>query len=540
MVRHSRWLAGCALAIAGCGFDASSDPIVPALAQRAAFGDVLMDEATTDSGADAIVAFDAWPSLDTEPVFDTAPALDTVPFLDTVLFLDTELSLDTFPTLDTEPTLDDASSDSQDTGGSDADAAECPPPGVYNPFDGHGFGCPAVPDCDDTDCNGDPCVPVCSEACVVKSFVWQFWVTLYSVDGTRGQGRHQGLAVLGVDLAYDRRFPFADYPALRSDDFVGWPDEASFFGLATDIEHRLAGPARDFARCGGELLVDQGFFNHGRSFDRRPENARHRRVVPNEIRVADVPYAVWSDAASRARGGGTFVARMNTCQTASRDGYCDAICGNCSYALPDNAAIRWVMPRVGDWSDPGDRVSGPGGCVAGQAASYYGGPGQESIQVCDDVPGWELFCHNVSSPFTHCARLGCNVPDANKFERRSVGASVRQQPPTDPLNLMTGRYGHNSNADAEAEYLHFTACGGDPFTGADRAHTLATCRACGVNARAQPGLQHPCDARSNTASTWWGRTSNALGDLLGLQAGNVDGPSANPRCVFGRFTVHGM
>ena len=68
----------CVVAIAGCGLDSSSDPSVPALAQRAAFGDVFVSEPTTPPppedvtviAATDLVATDSAQRVDAILVFD--------------------------------------------------------------------------------------------------------------------------------------------------------------------------------------------------------------------------------------------------------------------------------------------------------------------------------------------------------------------------------------------------------------------------------------------------------------------------------------
>jgi hypothetical protein len=105
--------------------------------------------------------------------------------------------------------------------------------------------------------------------------------------------------------------------------------------------------------------------------------------------------------------------------------------------------------------------------------------------------------------------------------------------------VLSGRFGHNSNTDAEAELRAFRAC----VDGRDG--MAEACAACGNTT--EVGRQDPCGARTNTADSIWTETSSATSGGLRVEdkLDVIRDPHAGtqleqPVCAWGKFPVHGM
>lgn len=329
-------------------------------------------------------------------------------------------------------------------------------------------GCSAHPSCTDVSDDGQYCKPICSPDCQVEHVSTAFWVSPYEVAGSYGLGRHQGAAILSIGYGFDPRQPsssrtqIASFPSDMSDAMMGAKGTAHDHGAATV--------------CGApQVLVDQALGNHGRSLSRAPIDQKSRTALG--FFAADAPAKVYADPTATVAAGGAWMGRAKSCLARIKNGFCDAVCGNCSYVLPTEGLMT---SRADDWSRPDSIVEGSGTC---SEPSYYGGPGQLSNPTFTNAL--------LPNPFTHCARLGCSTADEAP-SLKSLTGSADEAP-------MSGLYGHNSNTDAEAEFLMFNAC----MNGTDG--LAQACAACGGGIS---GKQSPCDAHVNTAATVWNRTAS--------------------------------
>lgn len=364
-------------------------------------------------------------------------------------------------------------------------------------------GCSAQPSCSDRSSNGELCRPTCDAACRKTHSHYSFWVNAFEVAGTGGLGRHQGISVLGVELAFDDRAAAGDTSP------HAWPDPI-VPRLPPDIGQTMTDDGRflPFAMCSAPTVVlDLPLFNHGRTMSRDPAHAANRTELQSVHADGD------AEAADDPSVQGTQAWRTRTkgCLGAIEDGHCDAVCGNCSYVLPA-AAID--PTRHGDWSQASSLVGGTEQCSTG---GYYGGPGMQSRE--------RVFGSPYRNPFTHCARLACGADDEAPTINDLWGSDSA---------FVTGRFGHNSNADAEAEFRAFSAC-----VSPGELDAAGVCAACGtVRERKR---QDPCADRTNTAAAWWDRTANLTRDFFPAIMGDEGQRApAPPRCAWGDFPVSGM
>jgi hypothetical protein len=260
-------------------------------------------------------------------------------------------------------------------------------------------------------------------------------VTAFEVGGTGGLGRHQGISVLGVELAFDDRVAAGDTAEHAAGALQGtWPDPIVPH-LPPDIGRKMTDDGRflPFAMCSApSVVLDVPLYNHGRTMSRDPAHAANRIELRSVH--ADGDGAAADDPA--VQGTRAWRTQTKSCLGAIKDGHCDAFCGNCSYVLP-SAAIDPI--RHGDWSQAGSLVGGTGQCEAG--GGYYGGPGMQTRE--------SFFGNAYPNPFTHCAKLECGADDEAPTVSSLWGSDSA---------FVTGRFGHNSNADAEAEFRAFSAC----------------------------------------------------------------------------------
>jgi hypothetical protein len=368
-------------------------------------------------------------------------------------------------------------------------------------------GCSANASCSDRATDGSFCRPVCDVACQKTHAHYSFWVSVFEVANTGGLGRHQGIAILGAEMSIDERFKLADRPDLAQQH--GWP-QTVLPELPPDMAQTMtdAGRFAPFAMCDApKIVLDQPLFNHGRTLLRDPAHAANRLEMRSAHGDGD-PGAAENAALAGTRA---WSAQVKACLGGVKDGQCDAVCGNCSYVLPP-AGLDPM--RGGDWSKPSSLVAGSGKCS--DESSYYGGPNQETRDSFLGNP--------YPNPFTHCAKQGCGTNDETPTISGLWWSSDA---------VVSGRYGHNSNADAEAEYRAFSGCVAGEFD------TTEMCRACGDPM--QPNHQDPCGARTNTAATWWDRTANLMKDFTPAIEGDVGERSTQPpKCAWADFVVSGM
>jgi hypothetical protein len=211
------------------------------------------------------------------------------------------------------------------------------------------------------------------------------------------------------------------------------------------------------------------------------------------------------------------------CMSGITDGYCDSVCGNCSYALPDSVEYGARSATSRHSKVHQTRVE------QDQTVHYVGGGGWDRSETCDVwedsiVPldaGW----YEHHDPMTHCTRNGI----AGAHER-----GINPEGPRDEVLLtmdiaLAGRFGHTSNTDAAAEFAQFETCRAKPDIAPED-----SCRICGT--RLEEGqFQAPCVHGENTATIQW-PVSHARHNAP-REAGEA-GPE--PRCRFGGFEVSGM
>ena len=183
--------------------------------------------------------------------------------------------------------------------------------------------------------------------------------------------------------------------------------------------------------------------------------------------------------------GNRLVKAVRTCVAQIEDGYCDAVCGNCSYVLPKLSI--------------GEAVT----ALEGQEVQFfaYEGPNKKEVSYVRTDP---------SRPRPSVPQIEGNLfPDTEgvlgyKDEfTYCLPADGRQALSVDVLTqaggffrFMTGIYGHNSNSDAKAELRAFTQCAKNP-----RYRELVPVNACGACGIVRPGVhqQWPCLDEKNFA-----------------------------------------
>ncbi|MCA9704690.1 MAG: FHA domain-containing protein [Myxococcales bacterium] len=157
-----------------------------------------------------------------------------------------------------------------------------------------------------------------------------------------------------------------------------------------------------------------------------------------------------------------------------------------------------------DWPDPdGVPAEAPGDAWMSMAG--------------DDWSGGDGIPDEWTDPFTHCV----DPSDADGSQR-----------PASWPRFISGRWGHNSNSDAEASWLQFVGCGQDPVVAAQDAWVGSfACVACGLPRVDEAGalVQQPCRDWTHTAASYWER-SPGTHDVDDLDLGKFDavGPARAP------------
>lgn len=367
-------------------------------------------------------------------------------------------------------------------------------------------GCPEEPSCTDRGADGQYCVPICSPRCRTVHREVALWASPYEVEGSYGLGRHQGLAILALEYGVDPRHPAT---TLRGEDRqqYAWPTDPPP-NIPADIARAMTAQSdgHDHARyalCAKpEVIFDRPLSNHGRPLSRDARDQASRMRLLSRA-LDETP----KDAAAKAT-----VAKVRACVERITNGYCDSVCGNCSYVLP-SAAI--MTSSAGDYS-AGSTLA----ALSPMGETYFGGPGQKTLDRGEGV---------YPNPFTHCARLGSGA----RTEAPSLKSLVADAP-------LSGLYGHNSNTDAEAELVALTAC----LEGRDG--TAQACAVCGREGSTSESarIQMPCVSQTNTAANFWTRTAEPLvgGTFLDRvpAISRRSDSGAPPRCAWGGHPVHGM
>jgi len=321
-------------------------------------------------------------------------------------------------------------------------------------------------------------------------------VTVYDVAGTGGWGRHQGLAIFGAERIFDERFSLASSPDLA---YLSWRLPPTLGDLPIDVSDTLlhGNPFSDLPMCAPPtVLLDRPLSNHGRAMSREDVHAAQRVEI--------------------AHYHGDDLTNVADCMEHITDGYCDSVCGNCSYVLP---SLIVAGSRSGDWSQEASRLWGEPGCPSDEA--YYGHPGDYSVP--------SVLGYRFPNPFTHCAWQRC-ADEAYEAPTLDAYAWFGE-------TVISGLYGHNSNADAEAEYRAFQHCV-DPAAWPE----TEACGACGTD---DDKRQYPCRDQTNTAAHFWPRTADGDGllfdDLYSVISDDLVQASAGPPiCNWAPFEVQGM
>ncbi len=343
-----------------------------------------------------------------------------------------------------------------------------------------------------------------------------------------------------------------------------------------------------------QVLMDVRHYNHGRTL---------AQTVPNHgwdsffTRRSLIPIALLEVIELTSHRDGRWVSptiitpgpqtadHIDDCMEIIDDGFCDSQCGNCSYVMPTGysgfpfgaqqpgnqisgipagSAAPYqtgdggqVATRV-NWSVPedGHLVSYVGGSVWGMVdevaefADFGGWPDPDGVPASPAGMAWvsmagadQVGADGVpdqwSDPFTHCL---------------DPSDSAGSQRPAGWPRFITGRWGHNSNSDAEAAYRQFMGCRDDPQVAVLPAWTGSfACDACGA-ARVDGGgalIQYPCRDKTHTATSYWER-SPGTHDIEDFDPGKFDAVDASrmptdswaglprPICATSGEPVYGM
>ncbi len=334
-----------------------------------------------------------------------------------------------------------------------------------------------------------------------------------------------------------------------------------------------------------EPVLDERYFNHGRSLAETVPNHEwdsffgRRQLIPLHL-LQSIEVTVAPDGSVQGPGTPDAVAQ---CLDVIDDGFCESRCGNCSYVL---SAGFTGTPFAG--SNPGYQASGLPGDSAGpyqvgnngqpvaertnysavedgRDVLYVGGsswgrpeeiggygpadwpdpdgvavdPGAWMSVAGGDLEGSDGIPDEWTDPFTHCV-------DPNAVFGSQIPASLPR--------FISGRWGHNSNTDAEALYRQFADCAADPVAAADAAWwNEHACSACGEPRLATDGspVQAPCQDTTHTATSYWDRAPGLhniedfdLGRYSDVQPGRALVPAMSqvpdPVCHWSGEPVFGM
>ena len=488
----------------------------------------------------------------------------------------------TYDSCDQCPGVDDADMSSAPDSDNDGepDACDCDD-GVCSVDEAENNTCPGECECGNNSCDpgedasscpgdcapcsapdGEPTAPACSERCSTENYRWSFWVTQYNVGNTWGNGEHQGIRVLGHKYKHDSRFwpdgrpksqakgnqtaALKTRPWRHDQSGLLWKQGMSV-STQRQFEMRTTNPGGESSAwvpvsqqasweasnklCGYEQVLRKDIYNHGRSLaETVPTDYYYasKNLIPIRQLTAGTATETWTSASSPHHED------VQECMEVLDDGFCDSVCGNCSYVLPDAAhedgwdslsPLLAVSRKV--WASVTEGVK-PVMYVNGGKAVVIGG---NTIPASTEREDWGISYWDTlwPDPFVHCS-----AGDEQEIKSTVLPLALNWG---DQFRVVTGRYGHNSNSDAEAEYLHFRNCMSAPKKFLNPT-TSNACGACGV-ARAT-AHQTPCVDFTNRAASSWGRTKGIhnVDDKLGVYPGG--GSSRFPQCGWGGFRVAGM
>lgn len=380
----------------------------------------------------------------------------------------------------------------------------------------------------------DPCLAqggdgflmkACSDACVEKVWQWRFWYTNYNVSGSWGFGEHQGIGLFGFEYSYDPRFPPQDgkvrAPWTRTEEH---PARRRLMRPQPDTP---AATVEDHALCAAPLPIFERFlFNHGRTLALMESGSNWDSAglwmdVPAQgtITRGPVPGIEWKSQTSPVR---VLVGKTLGCLERIEDGFCDSVCGNCSYVLPASPAGTPIT-IVENQRTQFVRQEGTVERSMRYVRTTEDDEDPTQVVTVDGTAGFD-------DSFTHCVADGAERPSQSLASKLAWGGGNAR--------FVTGRWGHNSNTDAAAELDAFANCGGDRPDDLEFFHMA--CVTCGERrGRWDSGgeVQWPCLDGTNTARATWRENvdrHNVDDSTLGAA------PGKSPRCRGNGEPVHGM
>jgi hypothetical protein len=380
----------------------------------------------------------------------------------------------------------------------------------------------------------DPCLArtgdgfsmkACADACIEKVWQWRFWYTNYNVSGSWGYGEHQGIGIFGFEYSYDPRFPPQDgkvrAPWARAEEH---PARQRLMRPQADTP---AAAVEEHALCAAPLPTFERFlFNHGRTLALLESGSNWDAAglwmdvaARGTITRGPVKRNEWQSEASPVR---VLVGQTLGCLARIEDGFCDSVCGNCSYVLPPLPAGALITTIENQRTQ---FVRGEG--VAERPVRYVrtteDGEDPTQLVTVDGTAGF-------GDAFTHCVADDAARPSQALASKAAwVGGNAR---------FVTGRWGHNSNADAAAELEAFAHCGGARPDDLEDFHLA--CSICGERRGrwdAAGEVQWPCLDETNSAQATWRENvdrHNVDDSTLGAA------PGKSPRCRGNGEPVHGM
>lgn len=372
-------------------------------------------------------------------------------------------------------------------------------------------------ECDEFDDQGERLLPRCNETCVQKVWAWRFWVTNYNVDESLGLGEHQGIGIFGFEYTVDPRFP----PAAN---------EPRAWAAPSNLRERVTEPPAVVSKttlCGAPRLVNQKMiYNHGRTLAGTTSGDWNEDIatlgipveVPPEGEIVVGPLRR-DELSNPESESARRVERIRACVAAIPDGFCDAICGNCSYVLPTDAIGGHVREVVGQGKQF-QRREGEGRLLV----KYVRTPKTEQ-EVGPVLPEYDADTGRpprFRDPFTHCVdpRAAIVQQALSRDETLFTWDGFWNG------RVLTGRFGHNSNADAESEFRAFEICRRAP---AETSAIVEVCGVCGTRRKAPDGgeEQWPCLDHTNTAHSKWERFDGQM-NVDDSTLGNLGQDRQNP------------
>lgn len=354
--------------------------------------------------------------------------------------------------------------------------------------------------------SGDYIVAKCTEACTSKFWRWRFWATRYKISRTLRQGEHQGIWIYGQEYRFDKRF--------LAKDGVTQP---WLSGNTEPFLEQIIDPKNEevtkYAMCDLENVVKTVINNHGRTLATVPPvDALDLNITGTPIgnlsdhAIGPLDYSEWSDPKD---SDSKESADITQCLINIHDGYCDSICGNCSYVLPPDIPVpqKKIAAYKGQTFLGWKAEEGAGTTVKytkkqttkSEIAMVLVPTPVVTAPLKPGAPTLAPVMRTYRDDFTHCVIPG------TALQQTLLIASL------DHLDgVVSGLYGHNSNTDAEAEFLQFEACIKDPSVD-KRSSCDEICGDDKFNVTTRRMEQSPCLDTTNEAKQVWGRSMKLPG-----------------------------